>query len=249
MTPDDSKLVDVFMAAQATPEGEMFSDNILRGLKAVLAYARSETTGKTEGQLLAEAHGHPSQGFAPSAAELTCLCLSFPRSCPVHGEFNLCVDCDTQMDCAAARKCKYPRSATGTPSSARRTSEEIIVALARRCGWSEFHSRPLECFLEDAVKSLESATPFRATHRHAEGGLYQLLDDKLDVHVASNTWMPAVRYRNAEGREFVRTWQQWRERFNPISASVPPEGGRTDWPCCLTDGCPHQANHTKATDQ
>ena len=38
---DDRKLVDIFMKAQATPEGEMFSDNILRGIKAVLS-ARAE---------------------------------------------------------------------------------------------------------------------------------------------------------------------------------------------------------------
>lgn len=23
---------------------------------------------------------------------------------------------------------------------------------------------------------------------------------------------------------------------------TPPEGERTDWPCCLTDGCPHHAS-------
>lgn len=37
MTPDESKLVNIFMEAQAKPEGRMFSENVLAGIKAVLA--------------------------------------------------------------------------------------------------------------------------------------------------------------------------------------------------------------------
>ena len=36
MTPEERRLVDVFMTAQAEPEGRMFSENILAGIKAVL---------------------------------------------------------------------------------------------------------------------------------------------------------------------------------------------------------------------
>ena len=67
-----------------------------------------------------------------------------------------------------------------------------------------------------AILCESSAVAFQATHQHAEGGMYQLLDSNLDVHTGKDTWMPAVRYRNAEGREFVRTWEQWRERFTPL---------------------------------
>ena len=42
MTDDDSKLVDIFMEAQARPIGRSFSENILAGIRAVLAYRSSE---------------------------------------------------------------------------------------------------------------------------------------------------------------------------------------------------------------
>ena len=42
MTDDDSKLVDIFMEAQARPIGRSFSENILAGIRAVLAYRSTE---------------------------------------------------------------------------------------------------------------------------------------------------------------------------------------------------------------
>jgi hypothetical protein len=42
MNDEDRQLVKIFMDAQATPEGEPFSENVLRGLKAVLAFTRLE---------------------------------------------------------------------------------------------------------------------------------------------------------------------------------------------------------------
>jgi len=44
MKPEDKRLVDIFMKAQAEPTGEMFSENVLRGLKAVLEDQRLYVT-------------------------------------------------------------------------------------------------------------------------------------------------------------------------------------------------------------
>ena len=41
MTKEDRDLVDVFMKAQAEPTGRIFSENVLAGIKAVLAYKKS----------------------------------------------------------------------------------------------------------------------------------------------------------------------------------------------------------------
>ena len=44
MTAEESRLVDIFMKTQAEPTGEMFSENVLRGLKAVLEDQRLYVT-------------------------------------------------------------------------------------------------------------------------------------------------------------------------------------------------------------
>jgi len=48
MSPEDRRLVDIFMKAQAEPVGRMFSENVLRGLKAVLAERDSEAAKAIE---------------------------------------------------------------------------------------------------------------------------------------------------------------------------------------------------------
>ena len=48
MTDDDSKLVDIFMEAQARPIGRSFSENILAGIRAVLAYRSTEASREGE---------------------------------------------------------------------------------------------------------------------------------------------------------------------------------------------------------
>lgn len=56
---------------------------------------------------------------------------------------------------------------------------------------------------------------FRPTHRHAEGGQYQVLDFTLKVQVGGH-WLRAVRYRNAEGMEFVRDEHTFNKRFTTL---------------------------------
>lgn len=41
MSDEDRKLVDIFMAANATPQGRMFSEALLAGIKAVIAADRA----------------------------------------------------------------------------------------------------------------------------------------------------------------------------------------------------------------
>jgi hypothetical protein len=40
---EDRALVDVFMKAQAEPEGRIFSENILAGIKAAMRYRKQST--------------------------------------------------------------------------------------------------------------------------------------------------------------------------------------------------------------
>jgi len=78
--------------------------------------------------------------------------------------------------------------------------------------------------LEWALRELETVrpevAPFQRTHRHAEGGFYQVLDTKLKVQMGQ-VWLNAVRYRNAEGMEFVRDVHTFEKRFHSVSGSEP----------------------------
>ena len=63
---------------------------------------------------------------------------------------------------------------------------------------------------------------FHATHRHARGGLYQVLDTSVKVQLVEKSsggdvigWVPAVRYRNDKGEQFVRARGRFEERFKP----------------------------------
>lgn len=71
--------------------------------------------------------------------------------------------------------------------------------------------------LKEAAESSPSATSsFTPTHRHAEGGLYEVLNYPK-VHVGHNTWSPGCRYRNSDGAEFVRLMDEFEARFKPIA--------------------------------
>jgi len=60
--------------------------------------------------------------------------------------------------------------------------------------------------------------PFRPTHEHAAGGLYEMLGHgkaKLE-----GDWENAVFYRNAEGALFATTTLRWNARFVPVQSGL-----------------------------
>lgn len=61
---------------------------------------------------------------------------------------------------------------------------------------------------------------FVPTHRHAEGGEYEMLEC-LQVHCneayeGSPTWQDGVLYRNADNKLCVRTVEDFNERFTKL---------------------------------
>lgn len=71
----------------------------------------------------------------------------------------------------------------------------------------------------DAVENPRTITAirFRPTHKHFEGGIYEVMDTALQVQTAANTWQPAVRYRDETGREFVRPASVFNDRFTSLN--------------------------------
>lgn len=70
---------------------------------------------------------------------------------------------------------------------------------------------PIRGRVEDA-----RALPFIPTHRHAEGGMYQVLaSDNLMVQIEGR-WFNAIRYRDAWDREFVRDAGTFSKRFTAL---------------------------------
>lgn len=59
---------------------------------------------------------------------------------------------------------------------------------------------------------------FQATHKHAQGGLYQLLG-RPHVHAGKDTWVPGVLYTNQKGQQFVRTLENFNKRFKEIKGA------------------------------
>lgn len=55
---------------------------------------------------------------------------------------------------------------------------------------------------------------FKPTHRHKEGGLYQIRA-MLSVHIGGE-WKPAMLYRNASMAQFVRELNEFYARFDPL---------------------------------
>lgn len=80
--------------------------------------------------------------------------------------------------------------------------------------WPDNH--PLLKQVYEALISIPS--DFKPTHRHAEGGEYQVLG-KLKVHIVrvrEYFWADAVLYRNEKGEQFVRTKVDFEDRFKEI---------------------------------
>lgn len=81
-------------------------------------------------------------------------------------------------------------------------------------------------------KYIELSSPpakFEPTHRHAAGGLYRVLDERLQLHLPTPssdgfTWTAAVRYRDEAGNEFVRAAADFQGRFTALDGSEPGRG-------------------------
>lgn len=56
-----------------------------------------------------------------------------------------------------------------------------------------------------------------ATHRHADGGLYALVDDKAVFHEASSNWVPAAVYKTMKGVLACRRADNFDDRFTPLT--------------------------------
>ena len=65
MTPEERRLVDVFMTAQAEPEGRMFSENILAGIKAVLNMRSTGPNNESVGPWKECVYKHPDAPLGP----------------------------------------------------------------------------------------------------------------------------------------------------------------------------------------
>ncbi len=57
---------------------------------------------------------------------------------------------------------------------------------------------------------------FVPTHRHADGLLYQVLDANVCLKNAAGKWSRGVRYCDASGCHYVRTWENWSARFTAL---------------------------------
>jgi hypothetical protein len=84
-----------------------------------------------------------------------------------------------------------------------------------------FHISPAEA--ADLVAALRGipalalkASAFEPTHRHAEGGEYQIIGTFVKLHAGPDNWLTGIRYRDAKGNEFVRTVDDFENRFTPI---------------------------------
>jgi hypothetical protein len=66
-----------------------------------------------------------------------------------------------------------------------------------------------------SVLLFQKRAPFRPTHQHAEGGVYQVLG-YCEVHTADGAWEPAVVYIGKDGFKYVRTAENFNARFKPL---------------------------------
>jgi hypothetical protein len=64
---------------------------------------------------------------------------------------------------------------------------------------------------------------WQPTHRHVEGGLYQLLA-RCMIHTAENTWVQGVLYTDSAGELYTRTLDSWDARFEPCDAVIARAG-------------------------
>lgn len=58
--------------------------------------------------------------------------------------------------------------------------------------------------------------PFRASHRHADGGIYQYVEEGWFKNPADDTWLHAVFYRGDDLQLRGTTMLRWLERFTLI---------------------------------
>lgn len=66
---------------------------------------------------------------------------------------------------------------------------------------------------------------FRPTHRHAEGGLYQVIGN-IQVRLSGN-WITCVLYKNEGGAQFARLAGSFAERFEPLPPIPAKSEGET----------------------
>lgn len=128
-------------------------------------------------------------------------------------------------NCGYAGPGSGPGIKINAPVSSVRSQQSDLVAFVQHCIARFEHgpdANPNDGLLHDAravlatLNATPSATsPFNPTHKHAEGGLYQVLG-QIKVK-AGFEWEPAVLYRNEEGMQFCRTEQEFGARFVPIA--------------------------------
>lgn len=59
-------------------------------------------------------------------------------------------------------------------------------------------------------------TTFNATHMHADGGLYEVLDFPRLKHPTTGQWVSGVLYRNGEDILCIRTLENFEQRFKEL---------------------------------
>lgn len=57
----------------------------------------------------------------------------------------------------------------------------------------------------------------RPTHRHADGGVYQLIEPCSIKHPSTGEWVDGVAYRGEDGKLRSTTKERWDERFEELS--------------------------------
>lgn len=107
-------------------------------------------------------------------------------------------------------------------------SEEIVGAKAHRwLGWAQCavvaHGLAsldeLKLINKDASALAKTKIRFQPTHRHVEGGLYRVVSrDKVLMKIGA-AWMEAVLYHNEAGERFVRTKEEFQQRFTPVESA------------------------------
>lgn len=120
-------------------------------------------------------------------------------------------------------------------ASVRAMLEAVIEASAPRsaiapteydctiCG-GKVHGPFVEPTNKDIMRGSPTGARFKPTHRHAEGGLYQVIGKFVKVKAGKDSWVVGVRYRNAEGMEFIRTLTEFDERMTGVTSDGGNDG-------------------------
>lgn len=75
-----------------------------------------------------------------------------------------------------------------------------------------------EPFIAQLQQQLAEALTFKPTHKHADGGLYQLIGPGLMKGYDSD-WSTMVLYKAADGKMYGTTQERWEDRFAALEAS------------------------------